>query len=145
MNILITLIRTMDWLARRFDATRGCRPSSSTESQATRQNRIMLSPEAERFHSVGKRNHCSLFGRGSKNRGICHIASNTMERLMCNVHQPRNVSRICFNVLRASVIQWSNIWCAPDMVRYCWEKWKRGREALRWLPDLERWTTGPES
>ena len=34
-------------------------------------------------------------------------------RLMCNVHQPRNVSRICFNVLRASVIQWSNIWCAP--------------------------------
>ena len=63
----------MDWLARRFDETRGCRPSSSTESQATRQNRIMLSPEAERFHSVGKRNHCSLFG------GICHIASDTME------------------------------------------------------------------
>ena len=82
MNILITLIRTMDWLARRFDETRGCRPSSSTESQATRQNRIMLSPEAERFHSLGKRNRCSLFQGWEgfqKNRCICHIASDTIE------------------------------------------------------------------
>ena len=82
INILISLIKKMDWLARRFDETRGCRPSSSTESQATRQNRIMLSAEAERFHSVGKRNRCSLFQVWEgfqKYRGICHIASDTME------------------------------------------------------------------
>ena len=89
-----------------------------------------------------------IFGRCSKKTSNLPYRlghHGTFSRFMCNVHQPRNVSRICFNVLRASVIQWSNIWCAPDMALHCWEKWKRGREALRWLPGLERWTTGPES
>ena len=67
----------MDWLARRFDETRGCRPSSSTESQATRQNRIMLSPEAERFHSVGKRNRCSLLWEGFQKIVVFAISPRT--------------------------------------------------------------------
>ena len=80
MHIIISLlIKRMDWLARRFDETRGCRPSSSTESQATRQNRIMLSAEAERFHSVGKEIVVLFFrfGKGSKNIVVFAISPRT--------------------------------------------------------------------
>ena len=103
----------MDWLARRFDETRGCRPSSSTESQATRQNHIMLSPEAERFHSVGKRNRCSLFQVWEgfqKYRGICHIASDTMELFpfyvqyastsQCFTHLFQRSTCICYSMVQ---------------------------------------------